>query len=137
MTTATPTKTEIQRRFIELDAKQAKQDTFQLSFSSETPVQRAFGEEVLSHNPKAVDLSRLNNAAPVLWAHNAELQIGVVERAWIEGGKGRAVVRWGNSELAKEKRADVESGVIRNVSIGYSIDELEENEKSRCRKRRN
>ena len=128
MTTAIPTKAEIQRRFIEIDATEAKQDTFQLSFSSETPVERGFGQEVLSHDPKAVNLTRLNDSAPVLWAHNPELQIGVVERAWIENGKGRAVVRWGNSELAKEKRADVENGIIRNVSIGYSIEEIEEND---------
>jgi len=129
MTTAIPTKAEIQRRFIEIDATEAKQDTFQLSFSSETPVQRAFGEEVLSHSPDAANLERLNDSAPLLWSHDATLQIGVVERAWIENGKGRAIVRWGNSELAKEKRADVESGIIRNVSIGYSIEKLEENEK--------
>ena len=35
MTMAIPTKAEIQRRFIEIDATEAKQDTFQLSFSSE------------------------------------------------------------------------------------------------------
>jgi len=128
MTTAIPTKTEIQRRFIELDTSKTKEDTFTLSFSSETPVQRAFGEEVLSHAPDAANLERLNDSAPLLWSHDATLQIGVVERAWIENGKGRAVVRWGNSELAKEKRADVESGVIRNVSIGYAIEELEEND---------
>jgi len=129
MTTATQTKTDIYKRFLELDATETKKDTFELSFSSETPVQRAFGLEVLSHAPDAANLERLNDSAPLLWAHNAELQIGVIERAWIEGGKGRAVVRWGNSELAKEKRADVESGIIRNVSIGYSIEKLEENEK--------
>ena len=129
MITAIPTETEIQRRFIELDTSKTKEDTFTLSFSSETPVQRGFGLEVLSHAPDAANLERLNDSAPLLWSHDPTLQIGVVERAWIENGKGRAIVRWGNSELAKEKRADVESGIIRNVSIGYSIEELEENEK--------
>ena len=52
MTMAIPTKAEIQRRFIEIDATEAKQDTFQLSFSSETPVQRAFGEEVMDRHGK-------------------------------------------------------------------------------------
>ena len=129
MTTATPTEKKIHKRFIELDASEQKKDTFQLSFSSETPVERGFHKEVLSHAPEAVNLTRLNDAAPLLWSHNPESQIGVIERAWIENGKGRAIVRWGNSALAKEKRADVESGIIRNVSIGYSIEEMEENEK--------
>ena len=129
MTTATPTEKKIHKRFIELDASEQKKDTFQLSFSSETPVERGFHKEVLSHSPEAANLTRLNNSAPLLWSHNPESQIGVIERAWIENGKGRAIVRWGNSALAKEKRADVESGIIRNVSIGYSIEEMEENEK--------
>ena len=131
MTTSTiPTKAKVFKRFIDLDATTpTDEDTFELSFSSETPVERAFGEEVLSHLPDAANLARLNDSAPLLWSHNPELQIGVIEKAWIVDGKGRALVRWGNSELAKEKRADVEAGIIRNVSIGYLIESMEENDK--------
>ena len=129
MTTATPTERKIHKRFIELETSKTKEDTFHLSFSSENPVERGLYKEVLSHAPEAANLTRLNDSAPLLWAHDARLQIGVIERAWIENDKGRAIVRWGNSALAKEKRADVESGIIRNVSIGYSIENMEENEK--------
>ena len=52
-----------------------------------------------------------------------------MQRAWIQEGKSRAIIKWGNSQLVQEKRADVASGVIRNVSIGYSIDKMDENEK--------
>jgi len=129
MTTVTQTKAKVHKRFIELDATEQKKDTFQLSFSSENPVERGLYKEVLSHAPEAANLKRLNDSAPLLWGHDPKLQIGVIERAWIENGKGRAIVRWGNSALAKEKRADVEAGIIRNVSIGYSIEEMDENEK--------
>tara|TARA_R100001443_G_scaffold47372_1_gene60022 strand:- start:173 stop:1789 length:1617 start_codon:yes stop_codon:yes gene_type:complete len=124
----TTTTQQTYRRFLELETTELANDTLELSFSTETPIQRGFGMEVLSHAQDAANLTRLNDSAPVLWAHDPTLQIGVVQRAWIQEGKGRAIIKWGNSQLAQEKRADVESGVIRNVSIGYSIDEMEEND---------
>ena len=130
-TTTTPTKKEIHKRFIELETTKTEEDTLELSFSSETPVERGFHQEVLSHAPEAVNLTRLNDAAPLLWAHDPKLQIGVIERAWIDqtSKKGKAIVRFSSGEFAREKLADVKSGIIRNVSIGYSIEEMEENGK--------
>ena len=52
-----------------------------LSFSSEEPVERWFGNEVLLHSPESVDLGRLNSRAALLWNHNPDDQIGVVETA--------------------------------------------------------
>ncbi len=49
-------------------------------------------DEVLSLDPAHVDLSRLNNGAPLLNTHGAfdlEDVIGVVERAWIARQRGR------------------------------------------------
>jgi len=130
-TSITPTEKKIHKRFIELETSNTKEDTLELSFSSETPVERGFHKEVLSHAPEAVNLTRLNDAAPLLWGHDPKLQIGVIERAWIDqtSKKGKAIVRFSSGEFAREKLADVKSGIIRNVSIGYSIEEMEENEK--------
>ncbi len=127
----TSTATEIQRRFIALDAKDAAEDSFTLSFSSETPVAQHYGDEVLSHRDGAADLSRLNDSAPLLFNHQVNELLGVVERAVIENGKGRAVVRWGTSPEAEAKRKDVAAGVLRNVSVGYSIDEAESDDQGR------
>ena len=45
-----PTATqELRLRFLTLDPTDADTDTFELSFSSETPVARQYGDEVLSH----------------------------------------------------------------------------------------
>ena len=44
--------------------------TIELSFSSDTPVERVFGNEVLEHNEDSVDLERLNNSAPLLLEHD-------------------------------------------------------------------
>lgn len=61
--------------------------TVEVAFSSEEPVERWFGEEVLSHAAGAVDLSRLNDGGAVLFNHGWSDQIGVIERAWIDADK--------------------------------------------------
>jgi len=113
---------------IDLDACRAgdEDNVFIFSFSSETPVERYNYDEVLSHKSEAVDLSRLNNAAPLLWNHNPDELLGVVDRAWIEGGRGYVAVRFGSSPKAQEVLADVRAKIIRNVSVGYRILEVTE-----------
>jgi hypothetical protein len=46
---------------VERTAVNVETRTAELSFSSETPVERWFGNEILDHSGKACDLSRLNN----------------------------------------------------------------------------
>ena len=107
---------------------QEDERTVEFSFSSETPVKRWFGNEVLSHDLKAVDLGRMNDGAPVLFNHDPDRVIGVVERAWVDGEKrrARALVRFSRNSFAEEVLADVRDGVLRNISVGYSIDTAEE-----------
>jgi len=102
--------------------------TYEFPFSSEFPVARYFGNEILSHDAKAADLSRLNDGAPLLFNHNPDRVIGVVERAYIDGKKrrGYARVRFSRNPFAQEVLSDVKDGVLRNVSFGYSIDKMEE-----------
>jgi len=102
--------------------------TFEFPFSSEYPVARYFGNEILSHEGKAADLSRLNDGAPLLFNHNPDKVIGVVERAYIDGKRrrGYARVRFSRNPFAQEILSDVKDGVLRNVSFGYSIDKMEE-----------
>ena len=95
--------------------------TLSFSFSSEAPVDRWFGIEVLSHQPGAMDMTRLNDGAPLLWNHNPDQVLGVVERAWLEDGRGMATVRFSRSAFAEEKLAEVRDGILRNVSVGYAI----------------
>ena len=77
---------ELRRRFLTLDPTDADTDTFELSFSSETPVARQYGDEVLSHAAGAADLSRLNDSAPLLFNHNPDQLLGVVDGARVVGG---------------------------------------------------
>jgi HK97 family phage major capsid protein/HK97 family phage prohead protease len=102
--------------------------TYEFPFSSENPVARYFGNEVLSHETKAADLSRLNDGAPLLFNHDVDRVIGVVETARIDEKlkRGYARVRFSKNEFAQEVLADVKDGILRNVSFGYSIDKMEE-----------
>jgi HK97 family phage major capsid protein/HK97 family phage prohead protease len=102
--------------------------TIDFPFSSEYPVARYFGNEVLQHDARSADLSRLNDSAPLLFNHDPNKVIGVVERAWIDGQKkrGYATVKFSRNAFAQEVMADVKDGVLRNVSFGYAINEMEQ-----------
>jgi len=102
--------------------------TIEFPFSSEYPVARYFGEEILSHERGAADLSRLNNGAPLLFNHDPDRVIGVVERGWIDDQKKRGYVsvRFSRNAFAQEVLADVKDGVLRNVSFGYQIREMDQ-----------
>lgn len=99
--------------------------TVEVAFSSEEPVKRWFGDEVLSHAPGACDLSRLNDGGAVLFNHAWDKHIGVIERAWIDSDKkGRALIRFGNSARAVEKWQDVQDGILRHISVGYRVNDM-------------
>ena len=51
--------------------------SIELSFSSEKPVTRWFGSEILSHDTTAVDLVRLNEIGVLLFNHNRNEVIGL------------------------------------------------------------
>lgn len=120
-------------------AEAAKDDgllRLRLSASSETPYVRAsyWDEpwvEILGHKAGEVDLSRLNDGAPVLANHNRHdpigntplAAIGAVEKAWLEGGKMMADIVISRRDALADLRQDISDGLVRNVSIGYTIDE--------------
>ncbi|HBJ0049684.1 TPA: phage major capsid protein [Escherichia coli] len=108
---------------------------FEIAFSSEQPYQRQFWDEqnqemvvldeILIHTPEAVDLSRLNNNAPLLFNHNFDNHIGVVCNARIDADKvGRATVRFSkHGTLANDIRNKVIEGTMEKISVGYDIKE--------------
>lgn len=99
--------------------------TVEVAFSSETPVARWFGDEILDHSAGAMQTERLDDGAAVLWNHNPDVQIGVVESARVDRDRvGRAVLRFGTSARAAEIWADIVAGVIRHVSVGYSVRDI-------------
>ena len=121
----TASTTQIETRFLDVEAKAVDEDTFSLSFSSENPVPTRLGDEILSHRKEAVYLSRLNNGSAFLWNHQVDQVLGVVESAEIINDRGCATVRWGTSPEAIAKRKEVAEGILQNISVGYQINEQE------------
>lgn len=113
----------------EVELRDSKVDvekrTVDFSFSSDYPVPRWFGKEILSHAPGACDLTRMNGGANALFNHNMNDYVGVVEKAWIgQDQRGHCSVKFSDSPSAVQKMNDVAAGILRNVSFGYEIDEL-------------
>jgi len=100
--------------------------TVLLAFSSENPVVRTIGgqeyNEILLHNPENVNLERLQNKAALLYNHNFDNHIGVIESASIDADHvGRALVRFSSVGMGAEKFEMVRESTLSKVSVGYSI----------------
>lgn len=79
--------------------------------------------EALEVSEKAIRLDRLNSGrANVLNNHSTwslDSVIGVVDRAWIEKGEGKATVCMSGRDEVAGLVDDIEGGIIRNISCGY------------------
>jgi HK97 family phage major capsid protein/HK97 family phage prohead protease len=99
--------------------------TVRVGVSSEEPVKRSFGLEVIDHRTESMNLEFLNSGrAPLLMDHDMERQIGVVESVELDENarRLRAIVRFGRGELASEVFNDVVDGIRQNISVGYRLD---------------
>ena len=106
---------------IDIDARTAS-----FTFSSEEPVSRWFGNEVLSHKNGAPDLSRLNDGANLLFNHNWDDVIGVVENASVKNSRGYCTVRFAKTARGDEMLGMVADGILRNVSFAYQVESYTE-----------
>lgn len=121
------TSTQYRHFALQRDALDAESRTVALAFSSEEPVERHFGREVLDHSPQSIRLGRLTSRAPLLMDHDMTDQVGVVEEVQIGADRvGRAVVRFGRSARAQEIFQDVQDGIRSQVSVGYLIHAMKE-----------
>jgi len=128
-----PLKLQPQNRLAKAEQVDVATRTMRLSFSSEIVVERSWGREVLSHKSGAARLDRMNSGGPLLFNHNLDDVVGVVERAWVEGGRGHAEVRFpsaGTSVRADEVFGLVRDRILSNVSFMYRIHEVVEDKKS-------
>jgi HK97 family phage major capsid protein len=118
-----PTRTFALTREVDQEAR-----TVALACSSEEPYRRWWGVEILDHAPESVDLTRLGDGRhPLLLGHDWDKQIGVVESVEVSPDrKLRAVARFSRGALGNEIMQDVADGIRGLVSIGYTIDEMQE-----------
>lgn len=118
----------------EEDKKKKKDEerTVDLVFSTGAGVVRRDDEgnqylEVLSLDPSAVRLGRLNSgAAPLLNSHSQEgldSILGVIQKAWIDpvNGEARAKVRFSKRSDVDPILQDVKDKIIVSTSVGYTV----------------
>ncbi|MGP1456434.1 MAG: prohead protease/major capsid protein fusion protein [Veillonella parvula] len=100
--------------------------TVELSFSSETPYGRWFGNEILCHDEECINLERFNNGlGTALFNHDRDAVVGHVEKAWIENNRGKALVRFDEDEQSNTIFQKVQSGTLKGVSVGYMVNRYE------------
>jgi phage head maturation protease len=114
-------------RTIEIEHKRAdaKSRSFPASLSSELPVERSFGWEVLDHTATAIDMSRCADGLPLLFAHDPAKPIGMVENVRLVDKKLRANVRFFSTPEGDSAMQMCMEG-LRTLSVGYVIDEAKE-----------
>lgn len=100
--------------------------TVELSFSSETPYGRWFGDEILCHDEECINLERFNNGlGTVLFNHDRDAVVGHIEKVWLEDNRGKALVRFDTDEQSETIFKKVQSGTLQGVSVGYAINRYE------------
>jgi phage head maturation protease len=112
---------EIDRSLVDEKTRSAK-----LTFITETPVRRWFGEEHLLLGDKNVDLKRIKSVGAVLLNHNPDKILGRVEDAKIENRRGTATIIFDDDEMGNMAMKKVQSGSLRGVSTGYRVNSFRE-----------
>lgn len=95
-------------------------------FSSEEPVDMWFGTEVLSHAKGAMRTGVRQAALPLLYNHNRDDLLGVVEGIQIADGRGYCTVRFGRDERGDWAMQQAADGVLINASFMYRVFKYEE-----------
>ena len=121
---------EVKVRSMAFDGKVVNEDkrTVKMAVSSEEPVERSFGSEILDHDEASIDLEFAKSGRmPLLLDHDPRQQIGVVEDVNLDSSSRmlRATVRFGKNGLAREVFDDVVDGIRSNISVGYQVNDME------------
>ena len=122
-----PRKNDGTRSMGQILAREGEEDSRRriLSFSSEEPVDRYFGPEILDHSGDAVNLQRLNEIGVLLFNHDTDKVVGKILRAWVENGRGMAEVEFDTDADAETVFQKVRSGTLKTTSVRYRVDRWE------------
>ncbi len=119
----------------------AEARTVDVIWSTGAPVKRRDVDgsytERLSLDPKAVDLSRLIGAS-VLDAHRQTAVrdvLGTVRDATVTGKEGTATIQFSARPEVEPIWQDVTAGILRHISVGYSVEEWADSTENNTRVR--
>jgi HK97 family phage major capsid protein/HK97 family phage prohead protease len=99
-------------------------ELYDISLSSDTPINRGWYTETLDHSKGAVNLDRAATGLNLLWNHDSSQPIGRISNLSTKGGKLSGQMRFFSTPAAQEKRTMVDEG-LREVSVGYSVESYE------------
>lgn len=101
--------------------KSTEQELLRFPVASDTPVQRSFGKEILSHAKEALIIGERQKTLPLLFNHDRDKIIGIVEKLEHDDHRTYATVRFAKTEEGKKARSLVDDKILVNVSIRYEI----------------
>jgi HK97 family phage prohead protease len=118
------------KRTVDIAVREIKDEErrVSISFSSEQPVSRWFGQEILCHDSGSIDMTRINSIGVALFNHNRDVVIGRIENAICNETEKRtyADIIFDTDEESERIYQKVKSGTLKGVSVGYSVDVWEE-----------
>ncbi len=86
-------------------------------------------EEELVVDDASVDMTRFNvGAVQALDSHSSyslSSILGIAARGWLESGLGHATIKLSQDPDKAGRVADIKAGVIRNISVGYTVQRYE------------
>lgn len=91
------------------------------AFSSEATVQRDWYGEILDHSPESIRIGQRQANLPLLYNHDRDDLLGVVERVWLEDRRLHCEVRFATDERGAWAEKMVNDGILRNVSFLYQV----------------
>lgn len=94
--------------------------------ASDTPIQRWYGQEILSHKPGAMVMGERQKTLPLLFNHDRNKLIGIVEKLDQDEHRTYATVRFSSSEDGQKAKAMVDERVLVNCSFQYEIRDYDE-----------
>jgi HK97 family phage major capsid protein len=119
-----PIVTELHHRNFEVEYTRANdaERVVPVTVSTTFPVERDGFKEVLLHGAENVNLARA--PLPLQESHNTRaINIGLIEGLKPDGKRLRGFLRMGVSARAQELWPDIVGGIVRNLSVGYTVDE--------------
>ena len=118
--------TELFYRSLDADSIKVNEEerTVTVPFSSEYPVKRYIGDEVLLHGEKNVDFEYLNRVGSVLSRHGGGLRdvIGPIYKVWIDNRTAMATIGFDDDELGNLALSKIKSKSLKGISFGYRIE---------------
>lgn len=83
-------------------------------------------QQILLMDNNAIKLQRLKGGASILKNHDSDDILGIVKDAWIENKKLYVKAQFRkNDEKSVTTFKDIVDGTVKNVSLGYTVDDVE------------